>query len=321
MPMTAEFPETLTHPYGPATSAPTRRRGPLSPADGADPRSLAVGGLGRPIRVKIASERDEFEQAFRLVADRYKSRGYVTAGAGSYRFTPHHALPGTVTFVAKEGDRVVATLTLVPDNDPLGLPMESIYPGEVAGLRAEGRVLGEVTCLAEEGLNPREFLRVFSALIRLVMQFHVRRGGDTWLITVNPRHRSYYTKVLGFAPLGSCRSYSSVGDHPAEAFYLDADLMRESVPEKHQEVFGEVLPWPVMMASQRPADHALYFGPRSSRADFGTILKVLDAGKRLPRPARRAERYPVPAGEGSWEASGPCGSWRSKPCWPTAAGF
>ena len=321
MPMTALMPQTMSLPVGSANLASPPRRLSFAHSEGTDPRSIAVHGLGRPIRVKIASERDEFEQAFRLVADRYKSRGYLTEGSGSFRFTPHHALPGTVTFVAKDGDRVVATLSLVPDNETLGLPMESIYGEEIANLRREGRTLGEVTCLAEEGLNPREFLKVFSAMVRVMFQYHVRRGGDTWVITVNPRHRSYYSKVLGFSPLGPCRSYSSVGDHPAEAFYLDADQMRESVPEKHDEIFGEVLPWPVMLAAQRPSDHALYFGARSSQADYRTILKVLAAGKRPVRPTFRVENGQEPALEGSSEATGPCGSWRSRRCSPTAVDF
>ena len=323
MPMTALFSEALSHPVSPTTSAApaARRRVGHSHGDGSDARSIAVGGLGRPIRVKLASDRDEFEQAFRLVADRYRARGYDTPGSGEFRFTPHHALPGTVTFVAKDGDRVVATLSLVPDNDTLGLPMESIYGEEIAALRWEGRTLGEVTCLAEEGLNPREFLKVFSVMIRVMFQYHVRRGGDTWVITVNPRHRSYYTKVLGFAPLGPCRSYSSVGDAPAEAFYLDVDLMQEGAPEKHREVFGEVLPWPVMTPLSKSADHALFFGPRSTQANFRTILKVLAAGKRVDRPALRVVTAdPEMSGDGFSEATGPCGSWHSKRCSPTAVG-
>src|SRR5207249_229755 len=99
--------------------------------EGEDVRSVAVPCAGRQVRVKIAGEREEFEQAFRLLAKRYKARGYDAPGPGEYRFTPYHALPGTVTFVAKEGDRVVATLSLVPDNESLGLPMESIYGEEV----------------------------------------------------------------------------------------------------------------------------------------------------------------------------------------------
>jgi hypothetical protein len=321
--MTALFSEALSEPVSPLTLAPPRRRTTHSHSDGSDARSVAVGGLGRAIRVKLASDRDEFEQAFRLVADRYKARGYDAPGAGPYRYTPYHALPGTVTFVAKDGDRVVATLTLVPDNETLGLPMESIYGEEIAALRWEGRTLGEVTCLAEEGLNPREFLKVFSVMIRVMFQYHVRRGGDTWVITVNPRHRSYYTKVLGFVPLGPCRTYSSVGDAPAEAFYLDVDLMQEGAPEKHREVFGEVLPWQVVTPFAKSADHALYFGPRSTQADFRTILKVLAAGKsRSGRPTLRVVAAdPGPAGDGFSEATGPCGSWRSKRCSPTGAGF
>ena len=41
---------------------------------------------------------------------------------------------------------------------------------------------------------------MFNALIRLMKQHHVRHGGDTWVITVNPKHRNFYTKVLGFVP-------------------------------------------------------------------------------------------------------------------------
>jgi hypothetical protein len=282
-----------------------------SHADGNE-HSVSVPELGRPIRVKIATERDEFEQAFLLVADRYKARGYDASDAGPYRFTPYHALPGTVTFVAKEGDRVVATLSLVPDNDALGLPMESIYGDEVAALRRQGRSLAEVTSLAEEGLTPREFLQVFSALIRLVCQYHVWNGGDSWVITVNPRHSSFYRRVLGFVPIGPCRTYSAVGDHPAEAFLLDVDIMRESVPKKHGEIFGEGLPWSVLTPKSRPADHAVYFGSRSTQVDRETVLEVLAVTGALAAVEE--------VGQVTREVAGPCGTWRSRRCSPTAAG-
>jgi hypothetical protein len=47
-----------------------------------------------------------------------------------------------------------------------------------------------VISLAEDGLSRRESLRVFMALIRVMFQYHVAQGGDTWVITVNPRHRN-----------------------------------------------------------------------------------------------------------------------------------
>jgi hypothetical protein len=256
-------------------------------ADAAHADSLAVAVGDRRIRVGLATERAEFEQAFRLLARRYEERGYDPDGSAEFRFTPSHALPGTVTFVARDGDRVVATLSMVPDNAALGLPMESLYAEEVDALRLEGRRLAEVISLADDGLGPREFLRVFLAMIRVMFQYHVRHGGDSWVITVNPRHRSFYRKVLGFIPLGPRRSYSAVGGHPAEAYLLDVDLMRENAPAKHREIFGESLPLPMLTPKSRPADHAHYFGSRSSQADYLSILRVLAAGDEPRRPWRR----------------------------------
>lgn len=320
MPMTAAMSNPVGGPSGSSVSPTTRRRVDQGHTDGGDHRSVTVPGLARPIRVKLASERDEFEQAFRLVADRYRSRGYDTGETGAFRFTPYHALPGTVTFIAKDGDRVVATLSMVPDNATLGLPMESIYGDEVARLRDEGRALAEVTCLAEEGLTAREFLQVFSTLIRVMFQYHVRHGGDSWVITVNPRHSAFYRRVLGFVQLGPCRAYSSVGNHPAEAYLLDVDLMREGVPEKYLEVFGEGLPWPVLTAVSKPADHAHSFGKRSTQADYRTILEVMAAARQTVGPRRRGtEGEPAEAVEETREATVSCGSWHSKRCSPTGA--
>ena len=317
---------SMSNPIGAPAGAPVylpRRRADQAHAGAGDLGSILVPGGGRPIRVKIASDRDEFEQAFRLVAARYRARGYDTAGAAPFRFTPFHALPGTVTFVAKDGDRVVATLSLVPDNQTLGLPMESIYGSEVEDLRAEGRKLGEVTSLAEDGLSAREFLRVFSSMIRLVCQYHVRHGGDSWVITVNPRHRAFYCKVLGFVPLGPCRSYSAVGDHPAEAFLLDMGLLRNNAPEKFQEIFGEALPRPILTPTARPADHAFHFAARSSQADHRTILGVLAAGRHERRSNWRAETEweweGAPTAGANKEANEPCGSWPSRRCSPIGA--
>src|SRR3954449_1606331 len=97
--------------------------------------SVEVGG--RSFEVKIASGSDEFEQAFLLLAQKYQAKGYESSGAKLFRFTPYHVLPETVTVVAMEGARVVATLSMVPDTALLGLPLESIYPEEVAAFRRE----------------------------------------------------------------------------------------------------------------------------------------------------------------------------------------
>jgi hypothetical protein len=241
--------------------------------------SFPVAGLARDIHVKIASQRPEFEQAYALLADNYRARGYEAPGEKPFRFTCYHALPGTATMVALHQESVVATLTLVPDNPLLGLPMESIYGPEIAQLRQAGHKIAEVISLADTGLSIREFVQVFKALITLEMQYHAHHGGDCWTITVNPRHSSFYQKVLGYAPLGPRRSYQSVQNHPAEAYVLTTRDMAQSAPAMNQEVFGTDLPVSMLTPPPWSEEHVRYFAARSTQFDPCDLERILESVK------------------------------------------
>jgi hypothetical protein len=240
------------------------------------PAAVPVPGIGRDIQVKLASERQEWEEAFHLVAANYRARGYEMASSRPNRFTPYHALPDTVTFVAKEGGHVVATLSLVADNTLLGLPMECIYGPEIHALRDQGRRLGEVTSLADTGLGVREFLRVFVGMVKLMVHYHTSHGGDCCVISVNPRHSNFYSKVIGFAPLGPCRSYPSVQDAPAEAYVVTLPQMKVNAPKMHEEILGEVPPPALLTPRPMPAHLVRYFGSNSSRTNLRSVEEILD---------------------------------------------
>jgi hypothetical protein len=266
---------TSPRPVGPAPSFPVDREDRHRKAsDRIHPVPIKVPGLARSIRVKIASRQEEYQQAFRLLTANYQARGYEASSTKLFRFTPFHVLPDTVTFVALDGDQVVATLSLVPDTSLLGLPMECIYGEEIETLRRQGRRLAEATSLADKHLSTHEFILVFSAMIKLAMQYHLRNGGDTWVITVNPRHSNYYRRVLGFVPMGPRRTYPTVQDHPAEAFLLDVPGMKANAPTMHQSALGEPLPDAVLTAPCRPPEHSRYFGERSTQADRRTIRDI-----------------------------------------------
>ena len=240
------------------------------------PAAMPVPGIGRDIQVKFASGRDELEEAFQLVAANYRARGYEAASTKPLRFTPYHALPDTRTLVAKHAGHVVATFSAVLDNTLLGLPMESLYGAEIAALRNKGHRLVETTSLADTGLGLREFLQVFVALIRMGMQYHTAQGGDAYVITVNPRHASFYSKVLGFLPLGPCRAYACVQDAPAEAFWVTNDLLKERAPRMYGEIFGEPLPEAALVAPRLPRHLVRHFARQSNLGDSTTAEAVLD---------------------------------------------
>jgi hypothetical protein len=199
------------------------------PKEASAQASFRIPGLTRDIQVKIASEPKELEQAFELLAATEMARTCQAPGGESFRFTDYHALPGAVTLIAKADGRVVATLSLVPDTAALGLPMETSFGGEVERLRQEGRKLAEAVNLADSGLSVREFVQVFKSLINLAMQYHLSRGGDSWIITVNPRHRCFYQKVLGFEPVGSLNSSPAIQNHSTEAYLFDINRMRTTI--------------------------------------------------------------------------------------------
>jgi hypothetical protein len=212
-----------------------------------------VPRLSREIVVKIAATDAEWRAAFELVARNYKAAGYEGSLSCKVRFTPYHALPDSVTFVAKQGETVLMTMSLVPDNRLLGLPLEVLYGEEVRHLRRQRRRLAEVISLAaEESLEMREFRQVFVSLIRLMKQYHLTHGGDTWVITVNPRHTTYYTKALGYQPLGPQREYPAVEGHPALAYLVDQALMKTHAPKMFHELFDHWLPGDALFAPRMP---------------------------------------------------------------------
>jgi hypothetical protein len=239
------------------------------------PQPIPVKGVSRPIEVKFASTESEWEQAFALAAACYSASGYESPGASRLRFTPYHALPDTVTLVAKHAEQVLATFSIVMDKTLLGLPMEGTYPDKIASLRRKGRRMFEATTLAEGGLNFREFVQVFPTLIKLSMQYHTRHGGDSYVIAVNPRHRKFYTKTMGFVPLGPLRSYAAVQDAPAEAFLLDNQLLKENAPDTYEQMFGEPLPQEALIAPKMPRHLIQQFSRQSSLCNPDKIEKIL----------------------------------------------
>lgn len=241
-----------------------------------DPMSLSVAGIDRDIQVKIASTPDEWEQAFRLVAEKYSDKGYVDAGSGQIHFTTYHALPDTVTFIAKEGDRVLTTMSLVPDNVALGLPMETIYGAEIEALRFKGKRLNEVTCLADADLPLRQFVPVFMELSRLLLQYNARQGSNELVIEVNPRHVKFYRKVWGFVPIGPRRACPSVQGAPAEAFFMDIGLMQQNAPKTYHFAYDEMLPLEALTTPEMPSQLARRLARKSSATDLAAIDDVLN---------------------------------------------
>ncbi len=193
-------------------------------------RAKAPGAvtLNNDLSIRPSAQRDELEQAYRLVYLSFLQREYIAESASKLRFSIFNALPETVTFVAELREAIIATVTLVPDT-PIGLPMDEIYHEEVQALRDRGRKLAEVTMLADRRHEIRRALPVVMQLMKRVFDYAtlVLKANDL-CITINPRHETYYRRFLLFQPLGGLKTYPSVRNNPALARRLDLDNVREA---------------------------------------------------------------------------------------------
>lgn len=189
---------------------------------------LSRGTPSAELIYKIADSRNEREQALRLVHDVYTAERLMRPAASGMRVTPWHLSEGTNIYVAKHFQRVVCTMTSVPDGER-GLPLEAIYPSEVAFLRRAGHRLAEVTCLAarQDAYSTEQGLRVFVRLVGLLFQACRFAGRERLLIAVHPRHARFYRRALGFEQLGGVRMYPSVCDQPAVACEHDLGLQAD----------------------------------------------------------------------------------------------
>jgi hypothetical protein len=214
----------------------------------------------------LATDRDTFEQALRLQHDQYVAQGYMDPHPSGLRLSVHHALPSTCVFVARSGDRVVGTMTLIVDS-ALGLPMDEIYADDLRELRRERSGLTEFSGLALHPDYKRSGVAILLRLIRMVVLYaiEVLHLSDV-CIAINPRHAAFYRKAFYFRDLGGLKSYGKVNGAPAVALRLDLDLLRGFISE---------------LAAGRPVSSEVYsflFCPRS----------VESAMARLTRDAQRA---------------------------------
>lgn len=193
----------------------------------------------RSIHYGLARTLDERMEAFSLVHEAYVRAGLSVSNAFRLRITPYHLLPTSELFVASVGGEVFFTMSLIGDGR-LGLPMESIYPEEVASRRAQGIRVAEVGSLADRRNSAgRGFFPIFCGISRYVAQFAVQQGIQQLLITVHPRHAPFYQRLLGFEVIGEERSYPTVRNRPAVPLSLNFETLESAYPKGFKTLFGQ----------------------------------------------------------------------------------
>lgn len=211
-------------------------RGNAAPGDAergsAAPTDAAPGGQpSTGLTFRTAATIDEVVEAWRLVYGSYRRKELIPPNRYRIHTTSPAADGHAGVITGNIGALTVTTMTAIPDGTR-GLPLDRVYPAELARLRAEGRRMMEVGLFAD---RRRSMSRSSEALLQL-MQFVWHWGRDTgitdFVIGVHPRHAKFYKRAFGFHIAGDERHYAAVNNRPVVLLrgQPELELSREQVP-------------------------------------------------------------------------------------------
>jgi hypothetical protein len=197
----------------------------------------------RDFRIRLADTEAGRNSASMLLNRMYTWRGY--SGKHELRDSPNR-----ITLTAFMKDELIGTVTLSLDSQS-GLLADEVFSQEVAGYRTMDRKLCEITKLA---FDPRK-----NSMFALASLFHIcfiylrriHQCTDVF-IEVNPRHRLYYERMLGFQQVGDVKISPRVN---APAYLLWASL---GYVEEQIRLFGGKSDNPDISRSLYP----YFFSPR-----------------------------------------------------------
>lgn len=170
----------------------------------------------KKFKVRLTRSNEHEQSANLLIRKMYSWRGYETHAS-----TVNHA-PNNICLSVFSAEHAIGTLTLGIDSSE-GLSASILYPCEIEQLRAQGRVLCEITKLAvDQSITSRT---VLASLFHIAyIHAHHLNGCTDILIEVNPRHAPFYQRSLGFRQVGSEQLCPRV-NAPAVLLRLETDYV------------------------------------------------------------------------------------------------
>lgn len=214
-----------------------RERNPLEPIQAfTEVHDLEIDE--RAFQIRLASTEHGRSHASSLIHRMYATRGYTVAD--SLEECPHR-----VTVTIAEAEHVIGTITLGIDS-PAGILADEVFPEEVEDFRQRGRKVCELTKLA---FDPATRSKIALASLFHIIFIYLRRVQKCTdiFIEVNPRHRRFYERMLGFKKVGSKKINMRV-NAPAyllcvETAYVESQIQLHGGTAGHENAEKSLYPY------------------------------------------------------------------------------
>ncbi len=177
-----------------------------------DTLDLTSSYSNQKITIKLAQTQSEIEAAYKLLHDTYVQSGLMSPHPSGMRVNIYSALPYTSVVIAKEGENVIGTVSLIRDS-PIGFPSDKEYLKENDELRNQGFHLVEVSALAIHDQYRRNKNGAIVSLMLLKYLYNYAffyMGSDLLCATVHPRAFVFYKSLFGASQNGAITEYKFV---------------------------------------------------------------------------------------------------------------
>lgn len=173
------------------------------------------------LQVKIANTQGELEQAYELLHNSYVEQNLMDPNHSKLRFNIWSALPYTHVIVAKIGDEVIGTVSLIKDS-AIGLPSDKAYNNENNELRRSGKRIVEVSALAVAPNYRKVGHKISLYLMKYLYQYTSSYlHADIICATVRHTVVDFYKALFSFEQKGKVIKYDFVKGTRANFIYLD----------------------------------------------------------------------------------------------------
>jgi len=207
--------------------------------------------------IRLTDTSDGRNTASMLINRMYAWRGYT----GNHQPSSD---PNRITLTATDKGDVVGTLSIGIDSE-VGLMADEIFKDELDAHRRRGAKLCEFTKFAfDPSVRSKTALaNVFHLAVIYARDMH---GCTDIVIEVNPRHRRFYERMLGFRKEGELKTNPRV-DAPAYLLRVNLQYVTEQIAH-----FGGT--WAADGETEERSFYPYFFSPREERGIINRLLRM-----------------------------------------------
>lgn len=177
------------------------------------------------VHFDVARSLQDVLAAWRFLYDQYLRAGYIPSNPSGLYVCRQAIGPDTLVVLAPREGQVVGTISAIMDG-PLGLPLDSVYPEELNALHTEDRRFFELGLLCQTSNSFRDLLE----LMRHAYYFAMYQGGTDCVCGIPPKWTRFYSRAVGFRPIGEVRHGVGNIDAPVQLIYISAEYAQRYFP-------------------------------------------------------------------------------------------